>query len=352
MFNKNVISIDIGAYTTKLVVGSYRGNKVDILHIDSLNTPSNSINDGQVIDLNKVKSAIKECINNMKIKPKKVIFTLDSTAIITRELSLPCVKNEELEQILLFEVQQHFPTDLSEYVIQSKKLEDFEEDGVKKSKIVVAALPKVIVKTYLELANALELEPIALDVHFNGIAKLFENNFNINSQPKNQDQTIAIIDLGYDNINVNIIDKNISRFNRLLTIGGKEIDLNIANNFNFSLEEAQRIKLEQSTFKDDSTSSLYIAIEEVISGCIDNWLDEIQRIFKFYTSRSPENKISKIYLYGGHANLKNITKYFELFFDIPTESIDDISYIYIKNNDIKNISITTFLNAIGAIIRK
>jgi len=352
MFSKDIISIDIGTSKTKLVLGKYKGTKVELLHMASLTTPLNSMNDGQIIDLNKIKDMINEGINSLKIKSKKVIFTLDSTAIITREVALPYTTDEELERILSFEVEQYFPTNLDEYVIQSKKLEDFEEDGVRKSKILVAALPKLIVKSYLELATGLGLEPMALDVHFNGIAKLFENNLHINNQSQNVDKTIVIIDLGYDNINVNIMDKHISKFNRLLTVGGKEIDLNIANNFNFSLEEAEKIKCEQSSFKDENASSLYFAIEEVISGCIDNWLEEIQRIFKFYTSRSPENKIDKIYLYGGHANLKNITKYFELFFDIPTERIADINYIDIKNNDIKDTSITTFLNAISALIRK
>ncbi len=350
MFNKNIISIDIGTSTIKLVVGNYKSNKINILHMDSLTTPLNSINDGQIIDLDKIKNLLKKSIDS--IKTKKLVFTLDSTAIITRELVLPYAKNEELEKMLSFEIGQYFPIDLDEYIIQSKKLGDFEEDGVKKSRILVAALPKLIVKTYLELANLLGLKPIALDVHFNGIAKLFENNFNINEDPKNEDQTIAIIDLGYENINVNIIDKNILRFNRLLTVGGREIDLNIANKFNFSLEEAEKVKLEQGRFQDEDATPLYLAIEDVIQESIDNWLEEIQRLFKFYTSRSPGNRIDKIYLYGGHSNLKNINRNFELFFDIPTEAIRDISYIDIKNNQMKDISITTFINTISSLIRK
>lgn len=347
MFNKNVISVDIGTSTIKLVVGRHKGNKVEVLHMTSINTPLNSIHDGQVIDLDKVKDRIKESLNN--IKTEKVIFTLESTATITREITLPYAKDEELKQILSFEIQQYFPIDLDEYVIQSKKLEDFEEDGIKRSRILVAALPKVIVKTYLELANILDLDPIALDIHSNGMAKIFEKSPTINSQIKNHDQTVAIIDLGYENINVNIIDNGILRFNRLLTVGGKEIDLNIANNFNISLAEAEKVKIEESAFKTESTVSL--AVEEVINSCVDNWLEEIQRIFKFYTSRSPENKIHKIYLFGGHAHLKNITKAFELFFDIPTEIINHVNSMDVKNSEMQDVSITNFLNAVCAIIR-
>lgn len=352
MFNKNIVSIDIGTSTTKLIVGNHKGGKINILHMASLSTPLNSINDGQVIDLNKIKDLIKEGIGNSKTKVNKIIFTLDSTSIITREITLPYAKNEELEKILSFEVAQYFPTDLDEYVIQSRRLDDFEEDGIKKTNILVAALPKLIVKTYLDLAKALGLEPMALDVHFNGVAKIFEGNFKINGEFGHKDQTIAVIDLGYDNINVNIIDKNISKFNRLLTVGGKEIDINIANNFNFTLEEAEKVKIEQATFNEENASPLYFAIEDLIHGCVNNWLEEIQRLFKFYTSRSPENRIHKIYLSGGHANLRYISKYFGEYFDIHTEVIKDVSCIDIKNNQIKDISVTTFLNAIGAMIRR
>lgn len=352
MINKNIISIDIGTSKTKLVVGNYSRKNINILNMVSFITPSSSINDGRIIDLNKLKDTIKETLDRLEIRSNKVIFTLDSTAIITRELTLPYAKDEDLKKVLDFEIYQHFPTDLGEYIIQAKRLENFEEDGVKKTKVLVAALPKFIVKTYLELTNSLGLEPIALDVHFNGISKLFNSGISINNKLIDKNQTVAIIDLGYENINVNIINKNILRFNRLLTVGGKEINSGIANNFNFTPEEAEKVKLEQATFEDDNGSSLYVAIENVIRGCIDNWLEEIQRIFKFYTSRSPENRINKIYLCGGHASLKNINKYFQVFFNIPTEKIETISSISISNNESNDIPIDTFLNAISAIARR
>ncbi len=318
----------------------------------SFRTPLNSINDGQVTDLNKIKNKINEELSRIKVSSKKVIFTLESTTIITREVVLPYAKDEELKRILSFEIDQYFPTDLEEYVVQSRRLEDLEEDGVKKSKILVAALPKLIVKAYLELANALDLDPVALDINSNGISKLFEINSNIKNRKSDHKLTIAIIDLGYDNINVNIIDRNIPQFSRLLTIGGKEIDLNISNNFNYSFDEAEKIKIEQCTYEEDTAPSSYFIIQEVVNDCINSWLEEIQRFFKFYTSRSPENRIDKIYLCGGHAGLKGINDYFESFFEISTEVIDKISCIDNKCNLPDGTSINTFLNAIGAIIRR
>lgn len=352
MFNKNVLSIDIGTSTTKLVVGKHKGNKVEVLHIISFKTPPNSINDGQIINISEIKEKINEAIINKKLKIPKVIFTLYSTAIIARELVLPAAKDNQLKQVLSFELDQYFPTDLDEYTVQYKRLEDFQEDGVKKSKISVVALPKVIIKTYLELANVLKLHPIALDVHSNGIAKLFEANYNINIGAEDTNQTVATVNLGYDTINVNIIKNDVLRFNRLLPVGGKEIDSNIANNLGFSLKEAEKVKLEQSTFEEENVPKSYFAVQELINKSVDSWLEEVQRIFRFYTSRSPENRIHKIYLFGGHASLKDITKHFESYFEIPTEVIQSMDCIDIKKSNVQKDLIAQSLNSIGAIIRK
>ncbi len=352
MFNKNVVSIDIGTSTVKLVIGKFKGKEVQILDIISFKTPSNSIHDGQILSLNEIKEKIKEVITNQNLKFKKVIFTLDSTSIIARELVLPSAKDEELKKVLSFELDQYFPTDLKEYIVQYKRLDDFSEDEVLKSRISAVALPRVIIKTYLELAKDLGLEPIALDINSNGIAKLFEANYNINKKSKDMNQTIAAVDLGNDTINISIIQNNILRFNRLLTVGGKEINSKIANNLGFSLEEAEKAKIEQSTFKEENIPKSYLIVQEVIDRFIDNWLEEVQRIFRFYISRSPENKIDKIYLFGGHASLKDITKYFESYFEIPTEVIESMDCINIEKSNVKKDLIAQSLNSIGAIIRK
>ena len=175
-----------------------------------------------------------------KVKVKSVMCTIESTAIIYRELFLPISKPKVLNQMLKIEVQQNLPIELEQYIIQGRILEKIQEESTFKYRVLVAAVPKNIVKSYIQLLELLNLKPIAIDLHSNGISKLVKNSNTINDQVMIQNKTIAIIDIGYSMMNVVILENGIFRFNRLLPIGSQEIDVNIANSFNLTLEAEKK----------------------------------------------------------------------------------------------------------------
>ena len=78
---------------------------------------------------------------------------------------------------------------------------------------------------------------------------------------------------------------------------------------------------------------------------------EIERIFKFYLSKSVGNKIDKIYLYGGTSNIKGIEKYVKDKFNMPVKKIDKLNNVDFTSKELKELSMDRYLNAIGAIIR-
>lgn len=345
MFSNQVLSIDIGSYQTKVVVGNYKKGQITLNHAFIIPTPANAIQDGQVVDTLKLKSAIAEGLKEHKIKSKKVIYTLKSTTVITREADLPSLDEEELEHMLKFEVQQFFPTSLDEYVIQHKILKAFKNE--RKTRLLVAALPKMIIQGYLDLSKSLELKPIALDIHSNCISKLFKQGFKVDTI-YDQDHTLAVVDLGFEGINVNIIKDGALEFSRLLPLGGKDLDISIANTLNLTLIESEKKKKEQA-FNDPYSDT----VKDLIHSSIDGWVEEIQRIFKYHTSRSPGNRIDKIYLMGGHANLRDVSKKIENYFNIPTNEIKHINNILFNlPTKQRELDLKCFLNAVGAIIRK
>ncbi len=346
LFSNKVISIDIGSYQIKVVVGKFQKDKLIISHAFLIPTPANVLLDGEITDSTKISSAISNGLKEKNIKAKKVIYTLQSTTVITREVDFPSIDEEDLEKMLHFEVQQFFPTSLDEYVIQYKVLKKLEEDNGK-TRLLVAALPKTIVHNYMELSKSLNLTPIALDIHSNSISKLFMKGVKLDDI-NHQDNTMAVVDLGYEGININIIKDGVLEFSRLLPVGGKDIDTAIANTFNFTLEDSEERKklLEMDSLYTDD-------ILEISYSCIDGWVEEMERIFKYHTSRSPGNRINQIYLMGGHANLKGVANKIEESFNIPTRVINHLSNIQYHYSTIgQGIDQKCFLNAMGAIIRK
>lgn len=348
----NVLSIDIGSDNIKMVTGRQQGPNLLISSVHMFPTPQHSFQDGRITDMDAIKNEIGKAISSNNIKAKKVIFTIDSTSIIRRELELPVVKPEEMDSMVRFEIEQYLPIIMSEYVIEYKVQEEFTDENIKKARILVAALPSSIAEDFLQLVKELKLSPHALDINSNSISKLFATKNMINGEGYGLDKTVAFIDFGYSSINLNIISKGITKFSRLITNGGNDIDVNIANSFNLDVRQAENKKMAECNLQQGQEGNVSSSmINDMIRMTVDSWVQDIQRLFQYYTSRGNLNRIDEIYIYGGSSNLKGLVGYLNSSLNIPAFKISSINNI--KLGKLANtVELEYYLNAIGAIIRK
>lgn len=352
MYSRKVLAIDIGTSNIKIVVGKQLNKAIFVEKAYMLPTPLNAYDDGQLLMTEKLQQDIHDLLTTEKIKVKRAICTVESSTIITREIVLPYAKPDELKNLVQFEIQQYLPIMMDEYLVEYKIIEEFMEEDIKKLKIQVAVLPKKIAGGYLTLLQSLKLQPVALDINNNAISKLFQYEVNINNENSSSQKTVAVIDLGRSQINLSIIDKGIQRFSRIIPQGGKNIDISIANSFNLSVKEAEEKKIQHASLENltDELSS-YDMVNELIRSGVDIWIEDIQRVFKYYTSRTSGNKIDEIYVYGGSSKIKGLSKFINNALNIPTFKIEEISNIkYAKELEMKDLDY--YLNAIASIIRR
>ncbi len=353
LFSNKLLSIDIGTKNTKLAVGYVKNNVINIENLIEFPTPSNTYEDGKILSIDRLKDNILSTLKQHNIKVKKCIFSLSSTSLITREIVLPAVKNEDLKSMVIMEVEQYLPMILKDDIVEYKVVEEFEENEIDKIRVLVAVLSKEIVERYLKLIHEMKMTPVALDIHGNSISKLFTSNIHINDENYSSKETVAIIDIGVSSINVSIIYDGNLRFSRIIDFGGKDIDIAISNAYNLSLEDGEKKKIDEVNLDPENFNNLEISsiVNEVARTTVDNWIQEIQRIFQYYTSRSLSNRISKVYILGGNASIFNIEKYINRGLNIPTFKIKNMENIKFKK-EFENIDFGRYLNAIGAMVRK
>ncbi len=348
--DKSKLSIDIGAKNIKIVEGYFNGNSVVVENMLVFPTPSNSYEDGKIIELNLLSNSIYTALNNEDIKSKDVIYTVSSKSILNRTIELPSTKDEDIENMLEFEVEQHFPVDLDDYVVQHQIVEKIETEP-KRSMVLVSALPKLIVEKYLSLTKSLDLNPLVLDMNANSIAKLvYEEARAKRKLDSLKENTVAVLDIGFNDTNIIILDRGKLKFNRHIDFGSKKIDMSIANSFNLSLEEAEIKKLEIKELALDEEDISRDLIKETIKSILGNFCIEIEKIFKFYITRSTSNEIQGVYLYGATSKTKGLKEYVEENLEVPTYDLRDLKIVENKMN--KNTNMIQYANAIGALIRK
>lgn len=356
---KDILSLDFGQHTIKFVLGKVGKSTLTVEKAVEFPTPFSSVEKGRIIDFELLKSQLKEFLKTEKFKPSYVICTVENNEIITREISLPSANEDQMIKMLEFEIQQYMPIEMNDYIVQSKVIENFEEDNVKKTRLLAAAMPKDMARSYFDLLRAVDLNPHVLDLQSNSIEKLFQSGYLINGDLDFQSKSVAVIDFGYSHINVVIFDKGQFKFNRLISQGAETIDHNLMSFLDYKKREAEERKIQlvdlgevytldeaQLQMLDEET----LRVRNIVKNVVDTWINEIERVFKFHTTRSTGNIIDKIYIYGGTSQMEGLDKFIQDAFNIPTTQIRHLTNVTIQNSTSKTM--TPFVNALGAMIRR
>lgn len=343
-----LVSLDIGSSDIKIVEGQVKGGKLKVYNMRKIKSPEDIIQDGELFNEESILLKLKEEIKTSGVRTKNIALVSSSSTIISREIIVPYVENnEELKTLVNYEIEQFLAINLNNYVIQFMRLEEVMVDEVRKQKIFTIIYPKNLIESYRNLAEKLLLNPYALDISNNSIRKLSSIADIYNVDLINKEESILYLDLGYKSVDLSIVNNNKLEFIRVMPIGGIEIDRFIADFNGISMEEAEEIKKTQvEVGKHRKENQLNDGVVEVIEG----WLEDLNRIIQFYTNKSNGKKISHIYLYGGTSKLRGIDEYVSLKTGIETTKIITANNIEFS----KNVNITTieeYVNALGALVR-
>lgn len=304
MFKKDrVLSIEITPANIRILEMTSKGKGKIIIHnFFEKELQSEIFDNGKIVEMELLKNQVNDILNEEGFKSSGVVFTLDSSLVVSRDLMMPVVNDNELENMIRFEIEQYLPINLDEYVIQYKKMELIEEGGEKKTRMNVSALPKNIVENYLELARGCELEPLALDLNFNAIAKVAEvikSSTNIDLSG-----TIATVDVKKESLSIYIFKDGVLKMNRYFPS-------------DWGMMEKEQV------------------------------LESIRGFAEMYSNVNQGDIISKIYFYGEEVDIE----YFREAIDKEISIMDKINNIKLEKNE-KLFEQNKFMNCIGAGLRK
>ena len=107
----------------------------------------------------------------------------------------------------------------------------------------------------------------------------------------------------------------------------------------------ERCDLMRTDFDDEQDREINQVIKEKVSV----WTDEVARILQFYANKA-QQRVDKIYIYGGGAKLNGLADYMQEKLDIETEKIDKFDGVeFARNISVANID--QFINTLGTVIR-
>ena len=82
-----------------------------------------SYDDGYLKNIDALATIIRDKIKEADIRSKRLVFSLMSSKIANREVIIPLVKKEHIQEVVMANVEEYFPMNISEHSITYSILE-------------------------------------------------------------------------------------------------------------------------------------------------------------------------------------------------------------------------------------
>jgi type IV pilus assembly protein PilM len=297
-----MLSIDIGIATTQIVEMDFQSKKPKIYKCIEIETPANSVEDGYLMldNIEALSEAIKEALKANKIRTKRVLFTVFSGKIITREVMLPRVKDHQISAVIESNLNDYFPIELDDYKIAHLKIETYTEgDNEGRHKVMVIAAEKALIEGYEKLAELIGLNIVDVDYSGNSIYQA--------SKQRAGAEAIMVVKVERGNAVITIIKKGILEMQRNINYSEKT-----------DLEEASR-----------------------------TLVGTVLRIIDFYLSKDESASIDKIYIVGEGSKDKALAELMKEHSQISCGQLEVIKGVTLTKY-VQDCQISLFAAAIGA----
>jgi type IV pilus assembly protein PilM len=309
---KSVAGLDVGSSSVKVVELDGKLNSLNLVGLGFENLPDDTIVDGQIMELNTVSQVIQNICTNHQINAKQVVTGVSGHSVIIKNIVLPAMSQEELEESIDWHAEEHIPYDLSEvnldYQVSDKTADE--------TNVLIAACKRERIDNIKQAIQLAGKQPVVIDVDTFAL----QNCYEVNYQPDDS-QVVTLLNIGASTMNVNLVKGTRSLFSRDITVGGSQFTDVLQRNLGLSFQQAEAVK---RGVMDAAEGIEEKAIEPLMNNVTEIVAIEIQKTFDFYRATSEDNDtvVQKILISGGGSKLAGLAEDLSRRLEVPVEILD------------------------------
>src|ERR687893_1743516 len=230
---KNLVGVDIGSSSVKAVELQGKAGNLQLVSLGYENLQTDSIVDGQIMELNDVSNVITNIFREHQIKTDRIAAGVSGHSVIVKNIVVPQMSADELEESIEWHAEEHSPSDISDVSL------DYQVTGSSPDAlhVLMAACKRdkiANVKQAIQLAGK---QPAIIDVD----AFALQNCYEVNYEPR-PDQTVALLNVGAATMNINILKGVQSVFTRDVSVGGNQYTALLQKELGLTFEQAEAVK--------------------------------------------------------------------------------------------------------------
>ncbi len=101
-----VVGVDIGSHAVKVCQLKRADKAYAVISLGSITLPEGAVDDGTLNEPEIVAAAISNLFKNLKIKKKKVGFSISGYSVIVKKVNLAVMDDEQIEEHSMSEAEQ------------------------------------------------------------------------------------------------------------------------------------------------------------------------------------------------------------------------------------------------------
>lgn len=330
------ITISIGSSEIKLSELDSSKKSISVLWAETVPTPANSYDEGEIVDIEKISKTLKQTIFKNRINAKHVIFTVHGPKFANKEIIIPNVKKDKIRAVVDANCSEYFPINTEEYVFSYSVLEHFVQEGRKQMRLMVVAAPEDIIESYYTLADRLEMKLECIDYAGNSTLQLIKQQV--------EDAPNIVIQVNKATTVVNILKNGILQMQRTIPYG-KNVLINAAmDEKQIPEEEAEELvkreKLIHSSFDGDQvTDSLRYMVAN------------LSRVVDYYTTRNQDSPLDRAYLITDGVEIKGLLDLLSNELNLPIFMMSELKNVTgSKYYEMPETHLMNYLENLGTVI--
>ncbi|MGN1187251.1 MAG: pilus assembly protein PilM [Lachnospiraceae bacterium] len=333
---KKFITVSVGSEVIKLAEVDYSKKNVSVLWAESVPTPDNSYDDGEIVDIEKISKSLKQLIYRNRVNAKHIIFTVQGPKIANKEIVIPYVKKDKIQSVVDANCADYFPVNTEDYAFTYTVLENFVDEGKKQLRLMVIAAPEEIIDSYFTLADRLELKLAYIDYIGNSTLQMIKQQVD--------DKANIVIQINDATTVVNILRNGVLQLQRTVPYGKNVLINAVQEERQVDAEAAERLlrkeKLIQSSFGNDNiTDSMHYMVAN------------LNRIVDYYTTRNRENPLETAYIITDGIELLGLKELIKNETGLQTVMLNELkNVIGSKNYTMPENHLMDYMENLGAVL--
>jgi type IV pilus assembly protein PilM len=317
---KTLFGLDIGSSSLKIAQlaetkSGFRLEKFGIKPLDP-----ELIVDGTVMDAGRVVDALRELLQEQKLKIKDIAISVSGHSVIVKKINIPVMSEEELEESIKWEAEQYIPFDVDDVNVDFHLLGQEENpEAQSEMSVLLVAAKKDKIAEYTSLVTEVGLNPVIVDVDAFAVENMYGINYEVRA-----DEMVALVNIGASVMNINVLKGGTSTFTRDVSIGGNRYTELVQRDLNLGYEEAERAKRMEEA--DAANQEAVAAALNTVNGEISS---EIVRSIDYFRSTSSAENVDKVVMCGGCAKVNGLAAVLNERLGVPVEICDPFNKIEI-----------------------